>query len=74
MTTIKARDLRELSADDLRRKATDLTDQIFRLRTFGSVAVPSFMDPEGVVIYHEAAKQYFKVTVKDDEKPKGSTE
>lgn len=47
-------------------------DQLFRLRTFGSVAAPGFMDPEGVVVYHEAAKQYFKVTVKDDEKPKGA--
>ena len=49
-------------------------DCIFNLRTFGSVAAPDFMDPEGVVIYHEAAGQYFKTTIKDDEKPKGSTE
>lgn len=52
----------------------EVEDQIFRLRTFGSVCSPGFMDPEGVVIYHEAAKQYFKTTIKDDEKPKGSTE
>jgi hypothetical protein len=52
----------------------EVEDQIFRLRTFGSVCSPGFMDPEGVVVYHEAAGQYFKVTVKDDEKPKGSTE
>jgi len=32
MTTVKARDLRELSVDDLRRKEADLVDQIFRLR------------------------------------------
>ncbi len=32
MTTTKARDLRELSVDDLRRKEADLTDQIFRMR------------------------------------------
>jgi hypothetical protein len=49
-------------------------DCIFRLRQFGSVAAPGFMDAEGVVVYHEAAKQYFKTTIKDDEKPKGSTE
>lgn len=47
---------------------------IHALAVNGSVAAPGFMDPEGVVIYHEAAKQYFKVTIKDDEKPKGSTE
>ncbi len=43
MTTTKARDLRELSVDDLRRKETDLTDQIFRLRiqkAMGHLDVP----------------------------------
>ena len=43
MTMTKARDLRELSADDLRRKVTDLTDQIFRLRiqkAMGHLDVP----------------------------------
>lgn len=48
----------------------EVEDQIFRLRTFGSVCVPGFMDPEGVVVYHEAAGQYFKVTVVGDEKGK----
>ncbi len=43
MTTTKARDLRELSLDDLRRKEADLTDQIFRLRiqkAMGHLDVP----------------------------------
>lgn len=40
----------------------------------GSKAAPGFMDPEGVVIYHTAAKMMFKRTIKDDEKPKGSKE
>jgi len=40
----------------------------------GSVASPGFMKPEGVVIYHEAAKTYFKKTIEGDEKPKGSQE
>lgn len=52
----------------------EVEDQIFRLRTFGSLCVPGFMDAEGVVVYHHAAGSYFKVTVKDDEKPKGSRE
>jgi hypothetical protein len=47
-----------------------LADLAFR----GSVAAPGFMDPEGIVIWHEAARQLFKVTIKGDEKPKGSTE
>jgi hypothetical protein len=34
----------------------------------GSTASPGFMDPEGVVVYHEAAGTLFKVTIKDDEK------
>ncbi len=44
MTTAnKARDLRELSVDDLRRKEADLNDQIFRLRiqkAMGHLDVP----------------------------------
>jgi hypothetical protein len=44
------------------------------LREGGSLAAPGFMDPEGIVIYHEAAKQYFKKTLAGDEKPKGSKE
>lgn len=49
-------------------------DCLFRLRQFGSVAATGFMDAEGVVVYHDAAKQYFKATILNDEKPKGSTE
>lgn len=37
----------------------------------GSIASPGFMKPEGVVIYHEAAKMLFKKTVEKDEQPKG---
>jgi hypothetical protein len=44
------------------------------LKYGGSIAAPGFMDPEGVVVYHHAANVYFKSTIKDDEKPKGSTE
>lgn len=41
------------------------------LRATGSRAVPGWMQPEGVVVYHEAAKTLFKVTLEGDEKPKG---
>lgn len=44
------------------------------LQLTGSAAAPGFMNPEGVVIYHQAAKQYFKKTILKDEKPKGSKE
>jgi large subunit ribosomal protein L29 len=43
MSTTKARDLRELSVDDLHRKEADLNDQIFRLRiqkAMGHLDVP----------------------------------
>jgi len=41
------------------------------LREYGSVASPGFMKPEGIVIYHVAAQQYFKKTLEHDEQPKG---
>lgn len=44
------------------------------LRSGGSQAAPGFMNPEGICIYHQAAKMYFKKTIEGDEKPKGSTE
>jgi len=40
----------------------------------GSEAVPGFMKPEGIVIYHQAAKQLFKKTIEKDDKPKGQIE
>ena len=41
-----------------------------KLTLGGSVAVPGFMDPEGIVVYHSASGQLFKVTLKNDEVPK----
>lgn len=40
------------------------------LAVCGSKAAPGFMEPEGVVVYHTAANQLFKVTVENDEVPK----
>lgn len=37
------------------------------LKTGGSFASPGFMNPEGIIVYHEASKQNFKVTIKDDD-------
>lgn len=39
----------------------------------GSYAAPGFMKPEGIVVYHEAARVYFKKTVEKDEQPKGQS-
>lgn len=41
------------------------------LRDKGSVAAPGFMRPEGVVIFHTASSQLFKITLEGDEVPKG---
>jgi len=51
-----------------------ILDTLNRLAANGSSAVPGFMDPEGIVIYHTAAGVMFKKTIKGDEKPKGSKE
>lgn len=40
------------------------------LRKIGSIAAPGFMRPEGIIIYHIAANQYFKKTLEKDESPK----
>jgi len=41
------------------------------LATFGSFAAPGFMKPEGIVIYHMAARSLFKKTLIGDAEPKG---
>lgn len=48
-----------------------VSTQIERLRTFGSMAAPGFMNPEGVVVYHTASGAMFKKTIDKDELPKG---
>ena len=41
------------------------------LRTHGSVAAPGFDRPEGVVVWHSAARLSFKVLLEGDDVPKG---
>jgi hypothetical protein len=41
------------------------------LRHWGSRAVPGFMSPEGLIVFHTAAGKCFKVTVDHDEQHKG---
>lgn len=50
----------------------DVTWALERLSEVGSLASPGFMNPEGIVIYHQAARQMFKVTIEGDEAPKSS--
>lgn len=42
-----------------------------RLREGGSVAAPGFMKPEGIVIFHTASSNLYKVTLERDSEPKG---
>jgi hypothetical protein len=52
--------------------STDAVDFVLAdLRQVGSHASPNFMRPEGVVVYLPAARQSFKVTLENDEVPKG---
>jgi hypothetical protein len=44
---------------------------LMALRVSGSAAAPGFMNPEGIVIYHSAAKTMLKKTLDKDEQPKG---
>lgn len=44
--------------------------QLELLQNCGSIAIPGFMKPEGVVIFHTASGQLFKKTIENDEKGK----
>ena len=47
-----------------------INNLVQELKNNGSVAVPGFKRPEGVVVYHTGFLGYFKVTCEDDESPK----
>lgn len=44
---------------------------LVKLKQMGSVLVPGFKTPEGIVVYHEDSGSLFKKTLEGDEKPKG---
>ena len=47
-----------------------IDDTLDKLIVHGSDAVPGFMKPEGIVIYHKAGNLYFKKTIEKDDEPK----
>jgi hypothetical protein len=53
------------------RQDVSVDDVVASLRAEGSRAVPGFMNPEGIIVYHSAAKQSFKVLLENDQLPKG---
>jgi hypothetical protein len=51
----------------------DIPGLINKLKTEGSLAVPGWMQPEGIVVFHHASDQYYKVLCEGDDLPKGVT-
>jgi RNA ligase len=51
-----------------------ILEALDHLRANGSVAAPGFMQPEGIVVYHQATKTLFKKTLEKDGQPKGKSE
>lgn len=54
--------------------STVVRGAVEQLRQFGSTAARGFMSPEGVIVWHDAARQLFKVTCEKDEIPKAVAE
>lgn len=53
--------------------SSEIVDSLIEdLRVNGSKAAPGFMKPEGIIVYHAAARSLFKVTLEKDEEPKGT--
>lgn len=44
--------------------------ELMKLRVYGSVASPGYMNPEGIVVYHKAGNVLFKKTIEKDSQPK----
>lgn len=49
-----------------------IASTLYELGVKGSAAAPGFYRPEGVVVWHEAARVLFKKTLEKDEEPKGA--
>ena len=45
--------------------------QLERLSRVGSLAAPGYDRPEGVIVFHTAARQVFKAMLEGDDRPKG---
>lgn len=48
-----------------------IEDSVQRLRDEGSLAAPGFRPAEGIVVWHSASRQAYKVLLENDELPKG---
>jgi len=50
---------------------TEIVQQVLCGLEMGSVAAPGFMKPEGIIVFHTAGNNLFKVTCENDGVPKG---
>lgn len=50
----------------------DVREILHGLKTCGSVAAPGFMNPEGVVVYHVASRNLYKMTLDKNDEHKGA--
>lgn len=62
-----------VSLGEHRSLSEDVNACLEMLEQKGSVMEPGFMNPEGVVIYHTHAKQYFKATLDHNDAHKGES-
>jgi hypothetical protein len=44
-----------------------ISTQVERLRTLGSLAAPGYMKPEGIIVLHSQSKQHYKILLENDE-------
>ncbi|MER7445016.1 RNA ligase family protein [Micromonospora avicenniae] len=49
-----------------------ITASLAVLHQHGSIIEAGFMNPEGVIVFHEASRTTFKVLIEGDERPKGA--
>jgi len=54
--------------------ASRVGDIVATMKACGSAAVPGFMKPEGVVVFHEASGGLFKATLENDQESKAQAD
>jgi hypothetical protein len=52
---------------------SDIYEVLALLQIRGSTAAPGFMLPEGVVVFHTASGHLYKITLDNDQQPKGES-
>ena len=64
--------VRECIAARTPARATDAINRALNaLLEAGSAAAPGFMRPEGIIVFHSASQQVYKVLAENDDMPKG---